>query len=105
MGKPVGQRAVGPSPFTVAVKSEFSTIPSRFAVLKPVSENVTEYVPGTRLGTWYLPPPSVTVVRTFSIRAGLATSTVTPGSTAPDESNEPSEAADVGASEEVEDAP
>src|SRR5437762_6599156 len=33
-----------------------------------------------------LPLPSVTVVRTFSISAGLVTSTVTPGSTAPDES-------------------
>src|SRR6185503_20673093 len=31
-----------------------------------------------------LPLPSVTVVRTFSISAGLVTSTVTPGSTAPD---------------------
>ena len=34
----------------------------------------------------YCPSPSVTPVRTFSINAGLATSTVTPGSTAPDES-------------------
>ena len=33
-----------------------------------------------------LPLPSVTAVRTFSISAGLVTSTVTPGSTAPDES-------------------
>src|SRR5689334_10069583 len=30
------------------------------------------------------PPPSVTTDRTFSMRAGLAASTVTPGSTAPD---------------------
>src|SRR5688572_19816920 len=34
----------------------------------------------------YCPAPSVTTVRTFSINAGLAASTVTPGSTAPDES-------------------
>src|SRR5688500_17114195 len=32
------------------------------------------------------PCPSVTAVRTFSIRAGLDASTVTPGSTAPEES-------------------
>src|SRR5262245_39071530 len=31
-----------------------------------------------------MPAPSVTTVRTFSMRAGLAASTVTPGSTAPD---------------------
>src|SRR5213594_3398133 len=34
----------------------------------------------------YTPWPSVTAVRTFSISAGLAASTVTPGSTAPDAS-------------------
>src|SRR6476620_1261161 len=34
----------------------------------------------------YWPSPSVTAVRTFSISAGLAASTVTPGRTAPDES-------------------
>src|SRR5437667_8259321 len=32
----------------------------------------------------YRPSPSLTTLRTFSIRAGLAASTVTPGSTAPD---------------------
>src|SRR5437016_4189201 len=32
----------------------------------------------------YRPAPSETAVRTFSISAGLAASTVTPGSTAPD---------------------
>src|ERR671937_875454 len=31
----------------------------------------------------YCPSPSVTAVRTFSMSAGLAASTVTPGSTAP----------------------
>src|SRR5438067_3910256 len=34
----------------------------------------------------YRPSPSVTTERTFSIRAGLAASTVTPGITAPDAS-------------------
>src|SRR6185295_11636817 len=34
----------------------------------------------------YWPAPSVTALRTFSIRAGLAASTVTPGRTAPDAS-------------------
>src|SRR5438876_11948851 len=34
----------------------------------------------------YCPDASLTAVRTFSIRAGLDASTVTPGSTAPDES-------------------
>src|SRR4030095_8224336 len=33
---------------------------------------------------WYWPEPSVTVVRIFSMSTGLAASTVTPGSTAPD---------------------
>ena len=32
----------------------------------------------------YCPVPSLTAARTFSIRAGLDASTVTPGSTAPD---------------------
>src|SRR6476646_1361839 len=35
---------------------------------------------------WYAPLPSVTALRTFSISTGLDASTVTPGSTAPDES-------------------
>src|SRR5438876_5886460 len=34
----------------------------------------------------YWPVPSVTAVRVFSIRTGLAVSTVTPGRTAPDAS-------------------
>ena len=34
----------------------------------------------------YWPVPSVTAVRTFSMSAGLEASTVTPGSTAPEES-------------------
>jgi hypothetical protein len=48
--------------------------------------NVTLYVPGRRSMIRYWPAPSVTAVRTFSINAGLDASTVTPGSTAPDES-------------------
>ena len=39
---------------------------------------------GPQLGDPVLPEPSVTAVRTFSMIAGLAASTVTPGSTAPD---------------------
>src|SRR5439155_23698082 len=34
----------------------------------------------------YRPSPSVTTLRVFSMRTGLAASTVTPGKTAPDES-------------------
>src|SRR6266550_1167900 len=41
-------------------------------------------MPGTRLTIWYWPIPSLTAERTFSISAGLAASTVTPGRTAPD---------------------
>src|SRR6186713_3377214 len=33
---------------------------------------------------WYAPDPSVTVDRVFSIKTGLAASTVTPGRTAPE---------------------
>ena len=60
--------------------------PSRFTVAKPASVNVTVYVPGRRSSIRYRPAPSVTVLRTFSISAGLAASTVTPGSTAPEAS-------------------
>ncbi|MNC93285.1 hypothetical protein D3C83_98740 [compost metagenome] len=34
---------------TVAVKSEVNSMASRLTVVKPVSENVTVYVPGRRL--------------------------------------------------------
>src|SRR5580765_2371926 len=43
-------------------------------------------MPGRRSTRRYAPLPSVTTDRVFSMRAGLAASTVTPGSTAPDES-------------------
>ena len=43
-------------------------------------------MPGRRSTIRYWPVPSVTTERTFSISAGLAASTVTPGSTAPDAS-------------------
>src|SRR5262249_37054532 len=46
--------------------------------------NVTEYMPGLRSTIRYWPVGSVAAVRTFSMSAGLATSTVTPGRTAPD---------------------
>ena len=61
-------------------------MPSRRTELNPVSENVTEYVPGSRSTILYCPCPSVVAVRTFSMSATLAASTVTPGSTAPDAS-------------------
>jgi len=41
---------------------------------------------GRRLMILYWPDPSLTTERTFSINAGLAASTVTPGSTPPDAS-------------------
>src|SRR5215470_1144270 len=59
---------------------------SRLTVLKPVSVNVTVYEPGSNSVSRYCPVPSVTALRDFSISAELAASTVTPGSTAPDES-------------------
>src|SRR2546427_3362143 len=71
------------SAFTGAVNPAVSSTPSRLTVLKPPSVNVTVYVPGRNSTIWYRPCPSVTALRTFSIRAGLAASTVTPGSTAP----------------------
>jgi hypothetical protein len=61
-------------------------MPSRLNVLKPWSVNVTLYTPGRRSVIRYAPAPSVTAVRTFSINAGLDTSTLTPGTTAPDAS-------------------
>src|SRR2546422_1200765 len=71
------------SAFTVAVNDEFNSRSSRLTALKPTRMKVTEYVPGTRLRILYWPDSSVTTVRTFSISAGLAASTVTPGITAP----------------------
>src|SRR4051812_6013508 len=74
------------SAFTVAVKFDGSSSPSRLKVLNPWSEKVITYTPGRRSTTWYLPSPSVDTVFVFSISTSLATSTVTPGSTAPDAS-------------------
>src|SRR6185436_5857696 len=48
--------------------------------------NVTLYTPGRRSMILYCPWPSVTADRERSISAGLDASTVTPGSTAPEES-------------------
>ena len=53
-------------------------------MLNPASVNVTEYVPGRRSVIRYTPDESDTADRTFSINAGLAASTVTPGSTPPE---------------------
>ena len=72
------------SAFTDAVNDPVNSMPSRRTVLNPGSEMVTVYAPGRRFSTRYCPASSVTTERTFSISAGLATSTVTPGSTAPD---------------------
>src|SRR4029434_2376300 len=71
---------------TVAENEPVSSMPSRLTVLKPGSENVTEYVPGRRSTIRYWPVASLMTERTFSISAGLAASTVTPGSTPPDAS-------------------
>src|SRR5438128_1123135 len=71
------------SAFTVVVKFARMSRPSRFTTLNPGSVNVTLYVPTGRLTTAYWPEPSVVAVRTLSMSAGLATSTDTPGSTAP----------------------
>src|SRR5689334_18497251 len=59
---------------------------SRLTVEKPVSVNVTVYLPGSRSGMRYWPLASVTAVLVFSSSTELAASTVTPGSTPPDES-------------------
>src|SRR5204863_5963703 len=68
----------------VAVNEPESSMPSRLTVENPVSVNVTAYVPARRSTIRYWPEPSVTAERVFSISTGLDTSTVTPGSTAPD---------------------
>jgi hypothetical protein len=70
----------------VSVTEPDNSSPSRTTVVNPGSENVTVYVPGRKSTMRYNPASSVTVDRTFSIKAGLAASTVTPGITAPDES-------------------
>ena len=48
--------------------------------------NVTVYVPGLRSTIRYWPVAPATTDRMRSIKAGLDASTVTPGSTAPEES-------------------
>src|SRR5688572_7762879 len=68
----------------VALKAPDSSTPSRLNVEKPGSVNVTLYVPDLRSTMRYWPVLSVTTDRTRSISAGLAASTVTPGSTAPE---------------------
>ncbi len=71
------------SALTGAVKFAGSSTPSRFTVENPGSVKVTVYVPGRRSRILYCPCESVTADRVCSISAGLATSTVTPGITAP----------------------
>ena len=72
------------SALTVTVPEPPSSMPSRLTTLKPVRVKVTVYVPGRRSTILYCPLVSVVTDRTFSINAGLAASTVTPGSTAPE---------------------
>src|SRR5262245_4751471 len=69
-----------------AVKEPSRATPSRLTVENPDRENVTVYEPARRSTMRYWPLPSVVADLPFSISAGLAASTVTPGSTAPDES-------------------
>ena len=72
------------SALIVAVKVPSRATPSRLTVVNPGKVNVTVYSPARRSTMRYWPLPSVVADRTFSISAGLAASTVTPGSTAPD---------------------
>ena len=50
---------------------------------EPVRAKLSRYTPGRRSTMLYRPFSSVTIVRTFSMSAGLVASTVTPGSTPP----------------------
>ena len=70
----------------VVTPAPVSSMASRLTVENPDSVNVTVYVPGFRSTMRYWPVPSVTTVRDFSMSAGLAASTLTPGRMAPDES-------------------
>ena len=74
-------------PLTVAVNPVVSSTPARRSVENPARVNVTVYVPGRRFDD---PIHALTVchdsAEPFSMSAGLAASTVTPGSTAPESS-------------------
>jgi hypothetical protein len=88
----------GRSPVTTTVSVTGSTLSSAFTEaaniheldafaldrIEPLGVSVT-VPPGRRSMILYWPVPSVLTERTFSIRAGLAASTMTPGSTAPDD--------------------
>src|SRR5207237_2178133 len=74
------------STLTVAANSAGRLSPSRFSERKPVRLKVTVYTPGRRSTTLYTPCASVTADRTPSMSTGLAASTVTPGSTPPEQS-------------------
>ncbi len=87
---------------TVAVNDPIRSTPSRWDGRQPASVNRTSYTPGRRFSMRYRPWPSVTVERVFSMSAGLLASTMTPGTTAPDESlTEPAIAAWASASAEA----
>ena len=69
---------------TVTVPDPLSSMPVRTTVLNPGSVKVSVYVPGRRSTMRYCPVLSVTTERTFSMSAGLAASTVTPGRIPPE---------------------
>ncbi len=74
------------SALMVVTATPLTSMPSRLTVVKPGKVNVSEYVPGGSSVTRNWPVLSVVALRTFSMSAGLAASTVTPGSTAPEAS-------------------
>ena len=74
------------SPLMTATNDPLNSMLSRRTVLKPASENVTEYTPARRSTMRYDPSALVTAVRVFSMSDGLEASTVTPGRTAPEAS-------------------
>jgi hypothetical protein len=71
---------------TVAVNPVVTAMPSRRWLAKPGRVNVMTYGPGRRSTILNTPIASVVAVRVPWMRAGLAASTVTPASTAPESS-------------------
>ena len=78
--------ATASSTLSCAVNPRRMSMPSRFSVLKPGSSKVTVYVPGGTAGNRYIPSVLVTMDCT-PIMLGLVALTVTPGRTAPLESD------------------
>ena len=71
---------------TVAVNEPVSSTPLCSKGRQSRRVNVTVYAPGRRRSMRYRPEASVTAERTFSMSAGLAASTATPGMGAPETS-------------------